>query len=281
MMSDKYILNEEETRKMHNVQLEMMIELDKICRKHNIKYILEGGSLLGAVRHKGFIPWDNDMDVRMLRPDYERFCEIANKELSQGIFFQNYNTDKGYPWLYGKLRKQGTKAVRLGQDRLKMESGIWLDIFPCDGVPDNNAEKKIHNKVAKLCRKTLYARTARYITNKWYAKLGWNIVCIIPRKLVYKVSEYMSRKYTIYNCKKVGIIGWHGIEDVNGFELRYFNELTELEFEGHKFYCPRDWDNYLRYAYGDDYMVIPSVENRQVDLDFQEFDLGKEGEKIC
>ena len=123
-MSDKYVLNEEETRKMHNIQLEMMIELDKICRKHNIKYILEGGSLLGAVRHKGFIPWDNDMDVRMLRPDYERFCEIANKELPQGIFFQSYNTDPGYPWLYGKLRKQGTKAVRLGQDRLKMESGI-------------------------------------------------------------------------------------------------------------------------------------------------------------
>ena len=71
------------------------------------------------------------------------------------------------------------------------------------------------------------------------------------------------------------------IEDINGFELRYFNELTELEFEGHKFYCPKDWDNYLRYAYGDDYMVIPPVENRQVDLDFQEFDLGKEGEKIC
>lgn len=165
-MSDKYVLNEEETRKMHNIQFKMMIELDKICRKHNIKYILDGGSLLGAVRHKGFIPWDLDMDVRMLRPDYERFCEIANKELPQGIFFQSYNTDPGYPWLYGKLRNQETKAVRLGQDRLKMESGIWLDIFPSDGVPDNNAEKRIHNVIAKLCRKTLYARTARYITNK-------------------------------------------------------------------------------------------------------------------
>jgi lipopolysaccharide cholinephosphotransferase len=86
-MSDKYVLNEEETRKMHNIQLEMMIELDKICRKHNIKYILEGGSLLGAVRHKGFIPWDNDMDVRMLRPDYERFCEII-KNFHREYFFR-------------------------------------------------------------------------------------------------------------------------------------------------------------------------------------------------
>ena len=80
MMSDKYVLNEEETRKMHNVQLEMMIELDKICRKRNIKYILEGGSLLGAVRHKGFIPWDNDMDVRMLRPDYEKIGRASCRE---------------------------------------------------------------------------------------------------------------------------------------------------------------------------------------------------------
>ena len=75
------VLTDNELKQMHKIQLNMLIEFDKVCRNNNIKYILDAGTLLGAIRHKGFIPWDDDIDVRMLRDDYEKFCVVANKEL--------------------------------------------------------------------------------------------------------------------------------------------------------------------------------------------------------
>lgn len=267
-------LSDAQIRKMHNVQLTMLIEFDRICRKHNIKYILDGGSLLGAIRHKGFIPWDDDIDIRMLRGEYEKFCEVSN-ELSQDMTFQNYELDKGYPWMYAKIRMNGTKAVKIGQDKLDMHSGIFIDIFPCDGVPDNNKKRKIYNIKAKICRKILYARTAKELSNNVWKCLGWNVVCLIPKKMVYHVYENMQRKYTEFNCSKVGIIGWHGIEETTGFDLKYFKDLVEVEFENHLFWAPRDWNGFLSFAFGADYMKVPPVEKQVKEHGIIEFDLGK------
>lgn len=268
------VLTTSDLENMHKIQLNMLIEFDKICRRNNIKYILDAGTLLGAVRHKGFIPWDDDIDVRMLRDDYEKFCVVANKELPETMFFQNYKNDKGYPWMYSKIRMKGTKAVRIGQDRLNMEEGIYMDIFPCDGVPDDNKKKKKHNRLAKIYRKILYARIGKYSCDKWYERLWWSLVCVIPRSYVYKQSDKLVKKYTEHNCKRVGTIGWHELPDVNGFLNGYFTDLTEVEFEGHMFYAPRDWDGFLTYSFGKDYMQLPPVEQRFKDPGLVEFNLG-------
>ncbi len=274
MKTKQVELTDAELQKMHSVQLQILRELDRVCRDNNIKYIIEGGSLLGAVRHKGFIPWDDDIDVRMLRSEYEKFCKVSG-QLSSNMTFQNYNNDKGYPWLYSKIRMNGTKAVRIGQERLKMHGGIFIDIFPCDGIPDNEKTRKRHNKIAKFCRKVLYARTARYTSETLLGRIAWSLACIIPKKLIYSVTEKMAAEYTESNCSKVGIIGWHGIEDANGFPLKYFTELTELEFEGYRFYAPKDYDSYLRYTFGDHYMEVPPVEKRIKNHGIVDFDLGK------
>ncbi len=268
------VLTTSDLENMHKIQLNMLIEFDKICRRNNIKYILDAGTLLGAVRHQGFIPWDDDIDVRMLRDDYEKFCVVANKELPETMFFQNYKNDKGYPWMYSKIRMKGTKAVRIGQDRLNMEEGIYMDIFPCDGVPDDNKKKKKHNRLAKIYRKILYARIGKYSCDKWYERLWWSLVCVIPRSYVYKQSDKLVKKYTEHNCKRVGTIGWHELPDVNGFLNGYFTDLTEVEFEGHMFYAPRDWDGFLTYSFGKDYMQLPPVEQRFKDPGLVEFNLG-------
>ena len=260
------VLTTSDLENMHKIQLNMLIEFDKICRRNNIKYILDAGTLLGAVRHKGFIPWDDDIDVRMLRDDYEKFCVVANKELPETMFFQNYKNDKGYPWMYSKIRMKGTKAVRIGQDRLNMEEGIYMDIFPCDGVPDDNKKKKKHNRLAKIYRKILYARIGKYSCDKWYERLWWSLVCVIPRSYVYKQSDKLVKKYTEHNCKRVGTIGWHELPDVNGFLNGYFTDLTEVEFEGHMFPAPKCWDFYLTQLYGD-YMQLPP-ENKRISHDF-------------
>ena len=118
-MSEKVILSPEDLRTLQLLELEMLVEVDRICRKYGIEYSLDGGTLLGAVRHKGFIPWDDDADVIFTRHEYVRFCRACKKELdTERFFLQDYRTDPNYRWGYAKLRRKGTEFVRLGQEHM-------------------------------------------------------------------------------------------------------------------------------------------------------------------
>ena len=129
---------QDELDRIHSVQLEMLAELDRICRKYNIKYIISGGTLLGAVRDGKFIPWDDDIDVRMDRAEYIKFANVCNQELdTDRFFFQDHNTDPNYPWYYGKMRYNHSHYTRVGQEHLNMHDGIFIDIMPADGLPNN------------------------------------------------------------------------------------------------------------------------------------------------
>ena len=154
-------LGEEELRKLQAIELELLIEFDRICRKHHIRYTLTGGTLLGAVRHGGFIPWDDDADVSMLRAEYERFRKACEADLNERYYFQDMHNTKGYRWGYGKLRKKGTLFLRENQEHMPYEQGVFIDIFPRDGVPDGRISRKIHKFQCFCVRKVLWSEVGK------------------------------------------------------------------------------------------------------------------------
>ena len=126
------------------VELDLLTEFDRVCKKNNIKYCADGGTLLGAVRHKGFIPWDDDIDLAMLRSEYEKLCEVAPKEFKEPYFFQTDKTDIDYARGHAQLRNSRTTGILKSEmgTGCKFNQGIFIDIFPFDAVPEDEKEKK-------------------------------------------------------------------------------------------------------------------------------------------
>ena len=252
-------------RKIQLLQLEMLIEVDRICRKRNIKYIICGGTLLGAVRHQGFIPWDDDIDVRMERKEYEKFCKACHEELDKSKFFlQNYKTDKEYPWYYGKMRYLNTEYIRSGQEHLKMHSGIFIDIFPSDGLPDDLKSQKAISRKCFLLKKILYANVGKKSAKGLLARIGYSILSLIPNKMVFEALDKIGQKY---QDDKYENITCYSLVDYNveRFLKRSWHfERVELTFEGKKFYAPKEYKKWLEFVYGEDYMQLPPVEDRRI-----------------
>ena len=181
-------------RKMQLTELDMLVDFDRVCRKNDINYVLFGGSLLGAVRHKGYIPWDDDADIAMLRQDYDKFKAIAPKELTSTIcYFQDHDTDPFYRWGYGKLRRTGTEYIRVGQEHLKCKTGIFVDVFPMDDVPISTVGQIFQNLHCTILRKILYSEVGR-INNTGFLKLWYTLLAKIPVSFVYSQLRLYTKK---------------------------------------------------------------------------------------
>lgn len=159
-MKQVKVIEGEDFRRMQLLELDMLVEFDRVCRAHGIAYTIFGGTLLGAVRHKGYIPWDDDADIAMLREDYERFRSVAHEMDPSICFFQDHLSDPEYRWGYGKLRRTGTKYVRVGQEHLKCKTGVFVDVFPMDDAPLVWAAKFCRTSGACACARSYGLRSA-------------------------------------------------------------------------------------------------------------------------
>lgn len=185
---------------------EIFIEFDKICKRHNLKYTLEGGSLLGAVLYKGFIPWDDDMDIIMLRKDYDKFCQIANKELPDNYRFLTMEMSDQYPFLFGKIFNLKTVYRAKNIAHLEIPHGVFLDIFVEDNIKLKT--KKIHSRIVSAIG------TVRYIKlgvekfefkHIFYAPLFWlsiSQLTMIANKVM-RIYENEDTKYIYPLCQSI------------------------------------------------------------------------------
>lgn len=270
------IVSGEDLKRLQDIQLELMSEFDRVCRKHNIMYTITCGTLLGAVRHKGFIPWDNDADIGMLREEYEKFKKVANEMDPSICFFQDHDTDPDYLWGYGKVRRTGTTFVREGQSHIHCKTGVYIDIMPVDDIPNSAIGQQLNDFKWFLLRKILWSRVAVANSNQ----LRWKLISKIPVSIVYKNLARAAKKSKNSSNKPVRVLtlpsGGKERSQVygsgkNAVSLRYgvpkswHTDLAEYEFEDRKFLGTKDYDAYLTSRYGD-YMKLPP-EDKQVAKD--------------
>ncbi|MBR4239431.1 MAG: LicD family protein [Prevotella sp.] len=253
MIGEELTLNE-----IREIQLDILTSIHNLCEKFGIRYSLGGGTLLGAVRHHGYIPWDDDIDIMMPRPDYEHFLKTYSAIGEYEV--QDIYNDDTYFYPFAKIYDKRTLL-----QELVMRSGVYVDVFPIDGLPSKEMSEMYHERLTKIVYKELYYSAKTYKIregNKALLFLKYLLKrCKSPsRKKAVRHLERLVHSYDFNTAEYAGAIcGRYGVKEhmPSGVFLHY----TELPFEGRSYSVIKDYDGYLRAHYGD-YMVLPPVEQR-------------------
>lgn len=265
-------MDNETLRKVQLAQLEIGKEIKRVCDENNIKYFLDSGTLLGAIRHKGFIPWDDDMDMGMLREDYEKFLEIAPKKLKPEYFLQTWKTDTSYPYAFAKVRKKGTVFIEAVSQKTNAHNEIFVDVFPYDVYPD---DERVREKLTKKIMLLKYSLWMKDGMTPWLRHKGTLDRLLVRAKYVpYSVYAMThSRESMIESYEKImpmhnAEISKYYVEQSGGtpfgkwiIPTECFENFIEVNFEDTTFLVPQKYDLYLKTVYGD-YMQLPPVEKR-------------------
>lgn len=262
-------------REIQLTELALVDVFDKVARKYDLKYTLCAGSLIGAVRHKGFIPWDDDIDISMPRPDYEKLIKLNEEEElwpSNMILASHEAGNLRTPFM--KLFDTNTKIVEENYDEEEVDS-LWIDIFPVDGLPDDEkAIKKHYRKALNLCRLNM-ATVVRF----GYGSSGLIIILkelfmkplakILGRKRISEMQRRHALKYPYETSKLCGMVTWAYDGPGQALTIDEFEDLIEMPFEDLMLYSTSAWDKYLTGVFGD-YMT-PPPENERITHDMEAY----------
>ena len=237
--------------------LKILKKVHEICEKHNIKYWLDYGTLLGAVRHNGFIPWDDDLDISMLRDDYEKWCEIAPQELGEEFFWQTVDTEPEFHLCYGKVRLVGTSfyAATLEKSAIR-HKGVNIDVFPVDYVPESKLQRRLIQKFYLLF--SMATAVKRLHIGRFLA-IKKMVYFFVNTKLLWKFCMLLTAGSNKRNNKNVSM--WYMYLEKYLCPAETFNKLVLHKFEDGYFYIPEDYNAHLTRLYSD-YMQLPPVEER-------------------
>ncbi len=272
-------MDRETAKRVQDLELMILKHVDSICRKNNIKYYLIGGTLIGAIRHKGFIPWDDDIDIAMYRDDYNRFTKAFKETPDPRFFLQSFKTDPHYLRYFRKVRLNGTCFLEHNAKQLEMHHGIFIDIFLLDRIILSNKRLNLLRAVTasallklKIIKEGFTKGSSSFRTFVYKALRPFAL--LIPSAFfeylldhIYGISNKSKRAShtTNFACR----YGWK----IQTVPNEVYGDGVLVDFEGQKYMAPANWDFLLKQVYGD-YMKLPPVEKRESGHDVVHVDLG-------
>lgn len=252
---------------LKEIELNLLKEIHEICRKESIKYSICGGTLLGAVRHRGFIPWDDDIDIFMPRPDYNKFIKYCcmNKTPFKLV---STETEPGYGYLFAKVVDSNTEIVEIDANRGGAKMGVYVDVFPIDGLGASYKEAKQQFAKTAFKREMLVAYNwKRFFKSKTHSMIYEPLRLLMfvlsrgvkPSNLIQKIQkDFTPERFT--ESKYAGAVcGAYRLKEILPTEV--YSIYDTISFEGYDFMCIKDKESYLTSIYGD-YMKLPPVEKR-------------------
>lgn len=237
---------------LHARQLEVAVEIDKICREHGWKCSLYGGSVIGAVRHNGFIPWDHDIDMCMPRRDYEKFRKFCDEQPEEKFFFSNYFSEPMYPNNWGKMRHNETIFQEAELVGLPIHNGVFIDLHPIDNIVPCFLKLQVHMASFWAC--VHHVKTGRKHPNI-KKEMIYKAFAVLPFGAINRFRDMAMKMFCWYPTKYVYKVA-HPNGGVYPIERSTFEDLVEHQFEDKMFFIPRNYDEFLRKRYGD-YMQLP------------------------
>lgn len=246
--------------KIKPILVNILQVIDRFCREHKLKYSLAYGTLLGAVRHKGFIPWDDDIDIMMPREDYEFLRKNFEHPIIKLISEQD-SKDYAYPFV--KIYDDRT-LVKERSD-LSTPFGLYIDIFPIDGMPSNKTIRRMYTSYFHFLKELISIKNMSSLkSRKWYKKILVKLLkCLFSSIPVNAIAKWMNKSALLYSYLKSDVLGnlvWESYR-IKGFDKDIFEIYTDLEFENLQVKAIAEYDNWLKTIYGD-YMKLPPEEKR-------------------
>lgn len=260
---------DEDLARLHTVLYQILAEIDRVCKKHNIPYFIQGGSAIGAFYNKGIVPWDDDVDVGMTRENYNRFLQVAPEELGEKYFLEWFGTESNTPFYFAKVKMNNTLFVEQIWRGMDIHHGIFVDVFPYDRIPNNPTLEKLHRFRAKFWINCFMAKQIWLWRHCGKCQIdeplpkSW-IGCAAIKVVV----SLLSRK-TIYNkmCRVLGSYNGCDTEFVNIVRMpkdqirrRYVENTVLMEFGGMQIPVPDNVEEYLRHHYPNLRPVLPVEE---------------------
>lgn len=264
--------------RIREIELEILKEVDAICKAYDIQYFLAAGTMLGAVRHNEFIPWDDDVDIGMLPEDYEKFLKVCPEHLSVDYGYQSYSTELTSHYIHDKIRLKNSFFSTKYSDKYPMMNGVYIDVFIYHKTSDNPRKQQRHIRKIQIMRRIIGIRWAdrpRKNMHYYFSKVALPIMRLFPFMTLHKIYTRILRKYENKNTHyRIDGTGFN-LKKVGAFPDEWFHGTIEHEFCGYKFPILAHYDEYLTHWYSEHYMELLPLSGRKSVHDVVRIDLGQ------